>query len=111
MNSIVKEGLIIGIYGMSITFAVLALLGFVLFMFKFIFKKTVNEGEEKGPDIVSFEEPIPEGTQEKKKFMAIAVALSQFLSSRTKKAKGETKHASSKKDINKTIKEKRWKNG
>lgn len=110
MNSIVKEGLIIGIYGISITFAVLALLGFVLFMFKFIFKKTVNE-EEEGPDMVSFEEPIPEGTQEKKKFMAIAVALSQFLSSKTKKAKEETKHVSSKKDINKTIKEKRWKNG
>ncbi len=107
------EGLIIGLYGISITFLVLAFLGLILFLFKYVFKTRGISEEiiEEISEVASFEETPPSETIDKRKFVAIAMALTNYLSGKTRKEQITKRLSKSKKDINNSLKTKRWKNG
>jgi len=112
-SSIINEGLYIGVVGMTITFAVLAFLGFILFLFKvFIYKNgkgtTIEQlSTTEEPDYVP-EEPKHQ-ISDKKKVAAIVAAVAAFFSSEKKTEEEHKNTAENKTD--KSLKNKRWRNG
>ena len=107
------QGLIVSLYGLGITFLALAFLGFILSLFKYIFKS-----KETKPTELPEEEVISEGSSEailkKKKAAAISVALAEFMSKKrvktTVQPTARRSKSSSNNNFNKIIKAKRWRN-
>lgn len=112
-SSIINEGLYIGVVGMTITFAVLAFLGFILFLFKvFIYKNgkgIINQQLETSEEVEYTPEKAKHQISDKKKVAAIVAAVAAFFSS-GKKTEEEYKHTAENK-TNKSLKNKRWRNG
>ena len=106
MNELIKEGLILGLYGMLLTIFILFLLGFVISLFKFIKSKEVEEFEEP----VGLEETSTKEYVDKKKLVALSVALARYFASKNT-PKGETKALSKEKNTSSIIKLARWRNG
>ncbi len=112
-TSLIKEGLYLGVVGMIITFAVLVLIGFILFLFKVFIYKSGNPPNQEETELNDSLEYVPEAPKheisDKKKVAAIIAAVVQFFSS-DKKIEEPGKKASENKSY-KSLKEKRWRNG
>ena len=108
------QGLVVSLYGLSITFLALAFLGFILSLFKYIFKS--NEAK---PTVLPEEGVVSEGISEtalkKKKAAAISVALAEYMGKKRVKTTVQPKirrsNSSGNHNFNKIIKAKRWRSG
>ncbi|MGB9695333.1 MAG: OadG family protein [Caldisericaceae bacterium] len=113
-SSIINEGLYIGVVGMTITFAVLALLGFILYLFKVLIYKNGKGIAEQIPEAAEDVEYAPEKTKgelsDKKKIAAIVAAVATFFSSQKRAEEDEYKHTAEN-NADKSLKNKRWRNG
>lgn len=103
MGSSLKEGLLLGVYGMLLTMFILFLLGAVIYLFKFIFKSSGEEEELMEPKDLETSTTY----MTNKKMIAISVALAKYFSreekSKEERVIPEVRYSS--------LKEKRWKNG
>jgi sodium pump decarboxylase gamma subunit len=111
--SIINEGIYIGILGMIITFAVLTLLGFILFLFKVFIYKSGTPSNQEETELSEQVDHIPEVPRheisDKKKVAAIIAAIAQFFGSEKKTEESGRKMVENK--SHKSLKEKRWRNG
>lgn len=107
------QGLIVSLYGLGITFLALAFLGFILSLFKYIFKSKGTKPIELPEEKVIYEGGS-EAILKKKKTAAISVALAEFMSNKRVKTTVQPtvrrKRSSRDNNFNKIIKAKRWRN-
>lgn len=116
------DTLIFGIFAMSVVFGVLALLGFIISLFKTFFYKEVKPPKEIEKKEEAPKEEFAYKKENKKKIAAMIAAINMYLSSRkgvslalSQSVKGEgadfwkIKRTLEKKAI--IVKERRWKNG
>lgn len=116
------DTILFGFLAMSVVFGVLALLGFIISLFRTFFYKEGKPPKEKIEKKVELEEKILPEEKSKKKIAAIIAAINMYLSSRkgvtfafSQPLKGEgvdlwkIKRTLGKRATE--IKERRWKNG
>ena len=108
------QGLIVSLYGLGITFLALAFLGFILSLFKYIFRSDKAKPQDLVEEEEALAEEVPDETHKKKVTAAISVALAEFMSNKRAKTTVQPKvrrsKSSSNNNFNKIIKAKRWRN-
>lgn len=105
--NLIKSGLLISTYTFLITFLVLAFLGFIISLFKYIF---VGMKPSKIDQITALEEEAQDKLRINKKIAAISVALNEYIKESNKQS-FVIRKKKIKNEINKILKSKRWQHG
>lgn len=102
--SLLKTGLLISIYAFLITFLVLAFLGFIVSLFKYVL---IAGKPSRNNQITALKEEAPVKLRVDKKIAAISVALNEYINEMNKQH-FVVRRKKVKNEINKILKSKRW---